>query len=126
MSRNQQQPGRPDQLRLRHLGDMGSCDEPDENALRLVRPRRVLADVRRPRKLLHDDRPGGERWGHVEPLPHQDPPDPPLRVTKMQKALIIAAPLIMLAVVAGYLASRGQATGRPSTAPKSTFSLAKA
>ncbi len=44
----------------------------------------------------------------------------------MQKALIIAAPLIMLAVVAGYLASRGQATGRPSTAPKSTFSLAKA
>jgi hypothetical protein len=43
-----------------------------------------------------------------------------------KKLLIIAAPLALVAVVAAYVASKGQAGGKPSTAPKSTFSVAKA
>ena len=38
----------------------------------------------------------------------------------MKKLLIITASLILVAVVAAYLASRGGASGKPSTAPYSS------
>jgi len=43
-----------------------------------------------------------------------------------KRFVLVAAPVVVLALVAAYVASRGQAGAKPSTAPRSTFSLAAA